>query len=71
MDNLRKEGTEQIIELRELRGNLPTTLNETQQALLPYEGVMQMLWWGVWIITLVFILSRVIIKIMYSHREHP
>ncbi len=51
-----------LLELHQLQGNEPTTLNALQTALSPHLTTIIALWWVVWMGVLVFMITSYIIK---------
>lgn len=54
--NLNMNNELPLIELKELAGNGLPSLNPMQEALLPYVGGFENMWWAVWFVTLAVVI---------------
>ncbi len=51
-----------VVALEFLTGNEPTSLNATQEWLMPHASLITSLWWVLWVTVIVFMVSTYIIK---------
>jgi len=58
-----------LIILEGLEGNPPTTLNATQEALVPYLDSVVFFWWTVWFLVLgIVFIKNIIIPFLYKKK---
>ena len=55
-----------LLVLKNLAGNLPPHLNTLQLWLLPHAGTITAFWWGLWCVTALYLLERLIREYLAS-----
>jgi hypothetical protein len=56
------QGTNDLIVIPGLEGNQPVTPTPLQQILMPYVPFIEIFWWGVWLGTFVYVVTKYIAK---------